>query len=79
MLQELIDAVNAYRLKHSESEAIGGRGVEGLNDAYAHMLAVCDAAEQSVQRTCAKAPGGEHYFFYNNKPNDVCLYCGASR
>lgn len=57
MLQELIDAVNAYRLKHSESEAIGGRGVEGLNDTYANMLAVCDAAEQSVQRmrcTCRK-------------------------
>ena len=53
MLQKLIDAVSAYRLKHSESEAVGGRGVEGLNDAYAHMLAVCDAAQQGVHPTCA--------------------------
>ena len=36
------------------------------------------AAQQSVQRTCAKSPSGEHRF----EPGQsliICLYCGANR
>ncbi len=50
MIQELIDAVNAYRLEHSKCEATGHRTSE-LNDTYVRMLLVCDAAQHSVQLT----------------------------
>jgi hypothetical protein len=40
-LQELVDAVNKYRQKHSESEA-AGHNIPGLSDAYSNMLLVCD-------------------------------------
>ena len=43
MLQELIDAVNAYRLEHSACEASGRKSAE-LNDTYVRMLQACDAA-----------------------------------
>jgi len=36
------------------------------------------AAQQSVQRTCAKSPDGNHHF-EPGESSIVCEYCGASR
>jgi hypothetical protein len=41
-------------------------------------IAEREAAQQSVQRTCAKSPDGNHHF----EPGEtmiICEYCGASR
>ena len=57
MLQELIDAVNAYRLEHSACEASGRKSAE-LNDTYVRMLQACDAAQLRVQGDLGKAQEG---------------------
>ena len=64
MIQELIDAVNAYRLEHSKCEATGHRTSE-LNDTYVRMLLVCDAAQHSVQLTASGDYANEHLLEYN--------------
>jgi hypothetical protein len=61
MIQELIDAVNAYRLEHSKCEASGHRTSE-LNDTYVKMLLVCDAAEHSVQADALPGSACCEYF-----------------
>lgn len=66
MIQELIDAVNAYRLEHSKCEASGHRTSE-LNDTYVKMLLVCDAAEHSVHLTASGEAANDEYLAEYNQ------------